>query len=259
MRIQSQENGALRKLQDLRRADVCLTTSEPLREPLIDQSGFLPSEITNIASDAYNANADLVCNERRAQPFVSSIGDGVSVYGNVVIEALEATYQRHGARMACLRSTTGARPRLAYLSPLPPLESGIAEYSAQLIPEICRYYDVDLISPAKNTTDLALEGNCQLRSPEWFDRNARDYERIVYHIGNSGFHTYMFDLLGRHPGVVVLHDFFLGHAMALPAAEGQEPYHWRRLLRDAHGYQAVAESLNRTNSSPDNLEIPRQS
>ena len=228
-----------KKLQDLRRADVCLTTSESLRQSLINQCGFLPSEITNIANDAY-----LVCNERSAQPFVSSIGDGASVYGNVVIEALEAAHQRHGARMARLRSTTGARPRLAYFSPLPPLESGIAEYSAQLIPELCRYYDVDLISPVKKTTDLALEGNCQLRSPEWFERNARYYERIVYHIGNSGFHTYMFDLLERHPGVVVLHDFFLGHARALPAAECQEPYHWRRLLRDAHGYQAVAESLN---------------
>lgn len=235
-----------KKLQDLRRADVCLTTSESLRESLIGQYGFLPSEITNIASDAYNANADLVCNERSAQPFVSSIGDGASVYGNVVIEALETTYQRHGARMTCLRSTTGARRRLAYVSPLPPLETGIAEYSAQLIPEICRYYDVDLISPAKNTTDLALEGNCQLRSPEWFDRNARHYDRIVYHIGNSGFHTYMFDLLERHPGVVVLHDFFLGHVIALPAPDGKEPYSWRRLLRDTHGYQAVAESLNPT-------------
>jgi glycosyltransferase involved in cell wall biosynthesis len=235
-----------KKLQDLRRADVYLTTTEPLRELLINQYGLLPSEITNISTNACDANAYAVSSEANVQPFKSSIGDTPGVSGHAIIAALEAAYRRHGARMTCLRSTTGARRRLAYVSPLPPLETGIAEYSAQLIPDICRYYDVDLITSASKTTDLALEGNCQLRSPEWFDRNARHYERIVYHIGNSGFHTYMFDLLERHPGVVVMHDFFLGHVMALPAAEGKEPYSWRRLLRDAHGYQAVAESLNPT-------------
>jgi glycosyltransferase involved in cell wall biosynthesis len=234
-----------KKLQDLRRADVCLMASEPLRESLINQYRFLPSEITNISINACDANAYAASSETNEQPFISSIGDTPSVSGHVVVAALEAAYyRRHGVRTARLRSTTGARPRLAYVSPVPPLESGIAEYSAQLIPDICRYYDVDLITPELKTTDLALEGNCQLRSPEWFNLNARHYERFVYHIGNSGFHTYMFDLLERHPGVVVLHDFFLGHAMALPAAEGKEPYHWRRLLRDAHGYQAVAESLD---------------
>jgi hypothetical protein len=38
-------------------------------------------------------------------------------------------------------------------------------------------------------------------------RTATDH--IVYQFGNSPFHSHMIALLQRHPGVVVLHDFFL--------------------------------------------------
>lgn len=107
----------------------------------------------------------------------------------------------------------GKRPRLAHVSPLPPERTGIADYSAELVPALAAHYEVDLI-----TDQDTIEGDAlrpfTVRSVEWFDQHAHEYDRILYHMGNSPFHEHMLGLLERHPGVVVLHDFFLGHLMA---------------------------------------------
>ena len=104
---------------------------------------------------------------------------------------------------------SGKRPRLAYVSPLPPEQSGIADYSAELIPELARHYDIDVIVDQPKVSDLEVVANCPVRDPAWFADNAASYDRILYHFGNSPFHKHMFDLLERFPGTVVLHDFFL--------------------------------------------------
>ena len=47
------------------------------------------------------------------------------------------------------RSTASrSRPKLAYISPLPPERSGISDYSAELLPELGRYYDIDVVVAA---------------------------------------------------------------------------------------------------------------
>ena len=47
------------------------------------------------------------------------------------------------------------RLRLAYVSPLPPQTSGIAEYSADLLTALERHYDITLVSETE-TTDVRL-------------------------------------------------------------------------------------------------------
>ena len=44
-----------------------------------------------------------------------------------------------------------------------------------------------------------------------FDRiaAAKDYHAVVYQMGNSWYHSYMYPLMLRHPGLVTLHDFCL--------------------------------------------------
>ena len=44
-----------------------------------------------------------------------------------------------------------------------------------------------------------------------FDRfaAAKDYHAIVYQMGNSRYHNFMYPIMLRHPGVVTLHDFCL--------------------------------------------------
>ena len=85
--------------------------------------------------------------------------------------------------------------KVAYYSPLPPERSGIADYSALLVPALGRLVDVELVRRGRTrpvAADVAL-----------------------YHIGNDPeAHGWIVDALERRPGVVVLHDFVLHHLVA---------------------------------------------
>lgn len=134
------------------------------------------------------------------------------------------------------------RARLAYLSPLPPEHTGIASYSAELLPELAKYYDVDVIVDQDTVANPWIYANAGIYSVAWFMKYGHQYDRILYQIGNSPFHAHMWDLLERFPGVVVLHDLFLGDATYYRSEHGTDPLLGlpMRLYAD-HGYGALAD------------------
>jgi glycosyltransferase involved in cell wall biosynthesis len=84
--------------------------------------------------------------------------------------------------------------RVAYYSPLPPNRSGIADYSALLLPALRERVDVVVAEQGKRapSADVAL-----------------------YHIGNDpDAHGWIADALHERPGVVVLHEYVLHHLVA---------------------------------------------
>jgi len=136
---------------------------------------------------------------------------------------------------------SGQRPKLAYVSPLPPQRSGIADYSAELLPELAKHYDLELIVDTRRLKSPELPQAFPVRDGAYLVAHAHSYDRVLYHIGNSEFHEYMFELLEMVPGTVVLHDFFLGDAQwhlefLCGRYRGLE-----RALYDSHGYKALAD------------------
>ena len=98
--------------------------------------------------------------------------------------------------------------KLAYFSPMPPERSGIADYSALLLPELRRRIDIEVVRHGRK------------RAP-------RGVDACLYHVGNNpDAHGWIVDALRRRPGVVVLHDFVLHHLVA-GLTIGR---------RDGHGY-----------------------
>ena len=86
--------------------------------------------------------------------------------------------------------------RVAYYSPQPPERSGIADYSALLLPALAERIDVDVVR----------RGTRRLR---------RRADLSLYHVGNDPeAHGWIVEALRRRPGVVVLHDFVLHHLVA---------------------------------------------
>jgi glycosyltransferase involved in cell wall biosynthesis len=131
------------------------------------------------------------------------------------------------------------KPRLALVSPLPPERTGIAHYSAALLPELLAYFDVELIVEQPKVSLPPMLAKLPRHSVSWFSENGDAYDRILYHFGNSPFHSHMFGLLRLHPGVVVLHDFFLSGVLAHDELTGVRPDVWREALYHAHGYPAM--------------------
>ncbi|MBK1719779.1 glycosyltransferase [Thiocystis violacea] len=132
-----------------------------------------------------------------------------------------------------------SRPTLAFLSPLPPERSGIADYSAELLPELARHYRITLVSAADPTTDPWLSAVFPTIGLTAFRASAHRFDRILYQLGNSHFHAHMPELLHEHPGVVVLHDFFLGHLHGWRQLAGGEPFALNQALFAAHGWPAL--------------------
>lgn len=130
-------------------------------------------------------------------------------------------------------------PRLAFVSPLPPAESGIADYSRELLRALSKHYRIDVIVEQSEISDGWILSNCGVHSPDWLVANADKYQRVLYHFGNSHFHQHMFGLLDKVPGVVVLHDFFLSGIIAHLDATGVTQDGWLREIYYSHGYTAL--------------------
>lgn len=139
------------------------------------------------------------------------------------------------------------RPRLAYVSPLPPERSGISDYSVELLPALQEHYELTVITPRADSA-RALDG-IEVRSPEWFKNNVDRFERVIYQFGNSTFHSHMFELAKRIPGVVVLHDFFLSSIVAHLAYSGESPAMWNEYLYRSHGYAALQFKRDQTDTA----------
>ncbi|HQU12358.1 MAG TPA: glycosyltransferase [Acidiphilium sp.] len=135
------------------------------------------------------------------------------------------------------------RPRLAYVSPLPPERSGISDYSVELLPELGRFYEIELIVRQDEVLPAWLGTLFPIRTPDELRDNPARYDRVLYHVGNSAFHEHMFDLLAEVPGVVVLHDVFLSGVMRWMEDSRHSPGHFARALYRSHGYAAAAAGL----------------
>lgn len=136
-------------------------------------------------------------------------------------------------------------PRLAVVSPLPPLRSGVADYCAALLPGLAAHYTIEVITDQAETTDTWVAAHCLLRSLAWFDANAQHYDRIVYHFGNSLFHAPMFGLLARHRGTVVLHDVVLSDLLEHLERTGAQPFAFQQALYRSHGWPALRDRAQR--------------
>jgi glycosyltransferase involved in cell wall biosynthesis len=107
--------------------------------------------------------------------------------------------------------------RVAYFSPMPPEQSGIADYSALLLPALRERLDLTVVRRGRKTaprgTDVAL-----------------------YHVGNNpDAHAWIVDALRRRPGVVVLHDFVLHHLVAGMTVGRRDGHGYLDLMEREHG------------------------
>ncbi len=102
-------------------------------------------------------------------------------------------------------------PRVAYFSPLPPARSGIAGYSAELLPHLAGLIDVSLFATEPERVESA---GLPVRPAADFPALRGSFDLPLYQMGNSDQHEWMVETMMRHPGVVVLHDYFLHHFVA---------------------------------------------
>ena len=99
--------------------------------------------------------------------------------------------------------------RLAWFSPMPPVRSGIAACSAELVRALGAEHEIDVF------VDEPIVSRERRSAHDFVWLHAqRPYDLTVYQLGNSSHHDYVWPYLFRYPGLAVLHDAHLHHARA---------------------------------------------
>lgn len=107
--------------------------------------------------------------------------------------------------------------RLAYFSPLPPSKSGIADYSAELLPYLAKGADISVF--VTQADELRLNQNnadYSVHDAAHFDEiNSRQpFDLCIYHQGNNPHHEFVYERALQTPGLLVLHEHCLHHLIA---------------------------------------------
>jgi glycosyltransferase involved in cell wall biosynthesis len=135
--------------------------------------------------------------------------------------------------------------RIAWVSPLPPMPSGIADYSTDLAPLLAERASVDLVCPrpGRFRRTRAPSGLSVLR-PEEFRRRFRRYDAVFYHLGNGVDNEFVYPLAVSLPAIHVFHDVVLHHMLSHMTIEttGDFPA-YRALLTEEYG--ELGEELTR--------------
>lgn len=147
------------------------------------------------------------------------------------------------------------RPRLAYFSPMPPARSGIADYSAKLLPYLADLADITVF--ADDPGRIQSMGLPTKQVSE-FPHVRHEYDLPLYQMGNSDHHERLYDMLVRHPGVVVLHDYFIHHFMIHHTAVAGD---WMAYARELNyelggGGRLLARSIRLGQSPAPLFELP---
>jgi glycosyltransferase involved in cell wall biosynthesis len=121
-------------------------------------------------------------------------------------------------------SITGHRPKIAMITPLPPVKSGVADYAALLARSFGDRVDLALFSTAPAAGAQPMSS---------LPYSASGFDRIVSVMGNSSEHFGIHDLLLRHGGACICHDarllgftidkYGVDHAARLASAELGRP------------------------------------
>lgn len=141
------------------------------------------------------------------------------------------------------------KPSLAYFSPLPPERTGISNYSLALLPHLAAHYRITVIVNQEAVDERPELAGIAVESLDWFQHRADQFDRILYHIGNAPFHGHMFNALTRWPGVVMLHDFFLGHVVG--HLNNLNPGYQQKCLYEGWGFSALADCQDK--ASPEDI------
>jgi glycosyltransferase involved in cell wall biosynthesis len=132
---------------------------------------------------------------------------------------------------------------IAYFTPLPPQRSGIADYSATLLPYLAEKFAIELYVDDPAQIEPQWTRRFPMRSIADFLAHPAlrwRYDLCLYHMGNQPlYHEQIYQALMRSPGIVVLHEIhLLGFYLHRPIEEAG-PAAFMREMGYAYGLPGI--------------------
>ncbi|WP_135466072.1 glycosyltransferase [Crenalkalicoccus roseus] len=127
-----------------------------------------------------------------------------------------------------------AGPQLVVFAPLPPSRSGVAAYTAELLPPLARALRL-VVVVAREEEAAPRDGAEVITEREYRRRPGLRALPHLHQLGNSLDHEHVYRAALRRPGILVLHEVVLHHLVeALTLARGA-PHAYEAVLAYNHG------------------------
>lgn len=111
------------------------------------------------------------------------------------------------------KEASDPKKKIAFFTPLPPLQSGISDYSVDILDALSQYFDIDVYVDTGYQMECVLPNNVICRAHTQYKAHRPEYMDTVFQVGNSEYHSYMWDYIQTYGGTMVLHDYNL-HGVA---------------------------------------------
>ena len=182
--------------------------------------------------------------DRREEMARAGLVHAARFTGEALGRATLAGYARTLAPPVAPHQETEPQPtrrRLAVWAPLPPEQTGIADYTVDLLAGLSRHVDVEVFVNEGFLPDIDLMSRYRVHDHRAFERRRAQagFDAVIYQLGGSFFHWYMNEALQRYPGIAVLHDLSWSHLLYAHSELHHETEAFRSELVEMEGELAL--------------------
>ena len=137
--------------------------------------------------------------------------------------------------------------RVAYFTPLNPLKSGISDWAEELLPELKRFFEIELfvgVNPGKISNN-AIKTQFKVHPlSDYDDENVRaSFDVALFQAGNNGeIHEPLMKVFMKYGGILELHDVAMHHYLYNRTVGCNNVDLYFKILDYCHGKYAIDEA-----------------
>ena len=119
--------------------------------------------------------------------------------------------------------------RLAFVSPLPPATTGVADYAADVLLLLAPLHEIEVFHSQEEVDRARLPPSLGVHHAAELPRRhaERPFDVVVHQLGNDPALAFVYQQLSRLPGLLVLHDLVLFHSRAAAFIDSDPVRAWR--------------------------------
>ena len=130
--------------------------------------------------------------------------------------------------------------KIAFITLLNPLSSGISDWAEELLPYLNEFFDIDIYIPFSPSmvSNIAIKKAFKIYEIKKFYKKYKEYDYSIYQAGNHLNHKLILDCFIMHGGILELHDLALHHYFERVMLQSN-PEKYIDILRYCHGEAAA--------------------